>query len=218
MTDAPAIVLDPDGRPWWQLRDRCLPLLAGGDDGDGDGSDGTDDDAGKGGTATATDDDGKGDDGEPEADHKLRGENRSLRQRLRDVERERDTLKSAGQSDAEKATTRADQAEQKVTTLMGQVRDLHLEAALRKAGADVGVTDIAAAMRLIDRDALEWDDETNRPDAKTVRAALVAAVKDFPTLRPGKGSIDAGGGGGGGGDKHQAEDFNTTLRRAAGRA
>jgi len=217
VSEQATLVTDADGAAWWEIRGRRLPVIAGGDDGDGgDGAKGgePDADADKAGKPDPDDTDDDGAQGETEKERKLRAEAKALRTRAREAETERDRLKAATQTEAEKAIARAEAAEKRATEATERVRKVELRTAVTAEAAELGITDVKAAMRLMDTDAIAWDEDTDEPSRKSVSKALAAAVREFPSLR-GKASVDAGERGGGNGTP--ASEMNDTLRRLTGR-
>ena len=209
-----------DGALWWRLKGRLLPVFAGGDDGDGDGGKGGDGAGDKGGAGGGDGDGGKGggsgdDAAAIAADRERRRELQSLRQRMKEVEKERDELKAAQLSDTEKATERATKAEEKATALEKDLRTMRLTAAVDSAAKDLGIRDARAAQRLMDDEAVEWDDD-GKPKAKSVAKALADAAKEHPILVK-SGPGDGGGGSGGSGNKGDI-DMNALIRQKAGMA
>lgn len=219
----PRLEVSPDGVAWWSWQGRRFPLIAGGDDGDGEG--GENGEGGKGGTAVADPpaskgagdgdhgsggDDGDQGGGEPEADHKLRTENKALRQRAKAAEAKLAQLEDAGKSDTERLEGRATKAEAERDAAVSELRGLRLEVAVGKAAKAAGVIDPTAALRLMDADAVEYDDD-GRPTEASVARALRAAVKAHPIL------TRAGGADGGEGGRHDTSPggFSAMIRAAA---
>lgn len=180
---------------------------AGGGTGAGEPQGGNENDAGGSGTETGKS--GGGDQG------KLTSENRSLRQRLKAAEAERDKLKGATQSDIEKANERATAAETRAAGLETQLRSSSLRSAISDAKSQFGIVASAATVaRLVDHDAIEWDDNGNPTDA-SLKDALKALAKSDPALvRQGPGD---GGGGRATNGKADGGDMNALIRGAVGR-
>lgn len=224
-TPEPTLVIR-DGTPWWALEGRLIPVYAGGDDGDGgsgeggEGGEGGGDGGsgqGAGGAGGKGSGGGSGDGGgESEADRKLRAENIALRKRAKEAEAEAAKLRGASETELQAATRRAEEAEKRANAASARVREAELRTAVGRLARDLGVTDIGAAVRLIGSDVLEWDDDTDTPDAGTVKKALQAAVKAYPTLTAAsRGSVDGGRQGGSPGSTSPMSDL---IRRKAGRA
>lgn len=185
-----------------------------------------DDDAGSGaGDAGGTDDQsredgdrspGGGDTG-PQTDAEkaaLKAEAQKLRQRLRAAEAERDKLAEGTKTEQEKLADRAQKAEERAQALEARLRDKALRAAIADKRSEVGiVASPTTVARLLDRDALEWDDD-GEPTDKTLTAALRALAKSDPIL------VRAGSSDGGSGGRRQnnGADMNALIRGAAGRA
>lgn len=212
-----------DGAAWWEVAGRRFPVIAGGDDGDGAGEQGgkpdPDADKGKGGAGDGgkpdPDDDGDGA-GESEKERRLRAEARAQRQRAKAAEEERDRLKAATQSEAEKAAERAERAEARATAATERLRASELRSVAAEEARELGVTDLRAALKLMDRDAIEWDEDTDEPSRKSVQKALAAAVKEFPSLR-GRGDVDAGARSDSRPDGNSNQQMNSILRAGRGR-
>lgn len=176
---------------------------AAGAGGQGDGANGATTGAGDGG-----DGDHQGGD-----QVKLTAENRSLRQRLRAAEEERDRYKGATQSEVEKANDRATKAEGTVQQLQGELRTLRLERAVARVSGTLGIIDPDGAQRMLEADAIEYDDD-GRPVDASVKRALQALVKEKPYLVR-QGGADAGDGNTG----HTgtgSQDMNAILRAGRG--
>jgi hypothetical protein len=215
----PELELDHEGRAWWRLDGRRWPVAAGADDGDDaagndDGDDaGDDDDAGDKAGKGDADKGGKGDLDEPEGDRKLRNEARNLRQRLRAAEAKLEQAAQEGMSEAEKAQAERDKAAAERDSAVGELRKVHLELAVAKAAKPLGILDETLAVRVMDADAVEYDD-AGKPDPRSVTRALAAAVKAHPILVR-NGSADGGEGGGKGEDR--VGGFSAAIRQAAGK-
>ena len=83
-------------------------------------------------------------------------------------------------SETEKLTKRQKELEQQVETLTKQARQKALEAVIVKQSVLLGIIDPDAAVKLLDTDELELDEETGEP--KNIEAALKALVKAKPYL------------------------------------
>ena len=154
------------GRPCWRFADgRLLALLAGGDDGEeGDGEEGD--------AKPPTGDD-------PAA--KARREAADLRRRLKATEAERDQLKAAQQTDAERLAARAEAAEGTATKATERARALAARLAILEAAPGLGIVDPKLAARLVDVSSVEYDDD-GEPNRDQVRKQLEALVEEHPHL------------------------------------
>jgi hypothetical protein len=120
-------------------------------------------------------------------------------------------------SEAEKLTKRQKELEAQVEALTKQARQKTLEAAIVKQAILLGIIDPDAAVKLLDADELELDDETGEP--KNVEAALKALIKDKPYLasKPDKatpGSTNAGAGAAAGPAPHLTADELAAAQEA----
>jgi regulator of replication initiation timing len=180
----------------------------GGDGGDG-GAGASGAQGGDGGTGT------QGGSGETstlsvEDARKVRSENRNLRQRLKDAESERDTLKAGTQSDIEKATGQVQSLTQTNQALTTQNQNLRAQVAASR----LGIIDPEIAASLVD-----WNDAD---DDAALDRQMSAILKARPYLA---GNVAGGADGGAGSGRSSgsresgregATDMNTMLRRAAG--
>lgn len=135
-----------------------------------------------------------------------RKEAKNLRQRMKAIEKERDELKGAQMSDAEKTTEERDKLREQAKTLAESNRTLRVQVLSSK----VGIIDPEAASALLD-----WSKITDPEDDAEVEQALREMVKEKTYLA---GNVAGGGDGGAGGGSGEVVDMNQALRRAAGRA
>jgi hypothetical protein len=91
-------------------------------------------------------------------DRKLRSENQSLRKRLRDLEAAQKAREEAELSEQERAQRRMIELEEQVKTTTQRARDAALRAEINAAATKFGIVDVDAASRLLDTNALEYDD------------------------------------------------------------
>ena len=171
---------------------------AGSGQGDGDGGDGDGDPDPEGGDGDGDGSgDGKGKDGELSADAKAKikkanNEAAQLRKRLKDAEAKVKGFEDASKSESDKAKDEAAQAKQTAEKLKGKLITKSIETAAIKLDAH----DAETIARLIDRDALEFDDDgepTNLDDLldelKTSKPFLfgkTAKAPAAPKVNPGK--------------------------------
>ena len=166
-----------------------------------------------------------GDDGSPGGDDTgsqstddqttaLKAEAQKLRARARAAEKERDELRAAQQTDAEKLAARAEQAAARATKAEGKLRDQALRIAISEHTKASGIVAAPATVaRLIDADAITWTDD-GEPDTASLTAALKTLAKSDPALVR-QGSSD----GGSGGDRRgNVVGMNDLIRGKAGRA
>lgn len=150
-------------------------------------------------------DDDKGKGSKDEGNDGLKSALRKERQSRRALEKELKTLKSKQQeaddkdkSESEKAKEAAAQSKAKAEKLAKKLRDTAVDNAIIKLSGKLKFRDIDDALRLIDRDDLEIDQDEDDPadiqiDEKSVEEALKALAKKKPHL--------IGSGEGEGGDK-----------------
>jgi Domain of unknown function (DUF4355) len=154
---------------------------------------------GQGATPPAGSDEGSLGDAGKAALEKIRAQLREAEGRARTAEKERDELRDAGKSEAERTSLRADRAEARVAELEASVKEHEREVARRRIAAEVG----------LNPDLIEFiqgDDE---------RAMKASARKLSELARPADGQVGVGQGGGAGGSR--PFDMNRVLRQAAGR-
>lgn len=113
-------------------------------------------------------------------DRKLRSENQSLRKRLREIEAALKAREEAELSEQERAQRRMIELEEQVKTTKQRARDAALRAEITSASAKFGIVDVDAAARLLDTDALEYDDDAE--GWLGVDEALRALTHDRPWL------------------------------------
>ena len=112
-------------------------------------------------------------------DRKLRSENQSLRKRLREIEAALKAREEAELSEQERAQRRMIELEEQVKTTTQRARDVALRAEITAAATRFGIVDVDAASRLLDTDALEYDDTDGWVG---VEDALRALTHDRPWL------------------------------------
>jgi hypothetical protein len=122
-----------------------------------------------------------------------------------------DKLEEEQKSELQKALDRVEKAEKDSTDATTRVHDAILKTAVAVEAAKKNVIDIDAALALIDRAALEFDDDGN---PKNIAETMDALLKAKPYLVGGgtTQSADQGARGGAG----ETPDMNTLLRQAAG--
>lgn len=162
-----------------------------------------------------TDGDGDENDDQVTAEQarKLRSEHKSLRQRLKQAEKERDDLKRASMSDQDRREAEVADLRGRAGTLETEARTLRAQLAATRVGIPADLADVAAA-------AVDWDAIDDPSDAKQVERALRAVVKDRPSLAGGdRQTWGAGEGLQGTGSRRPgaSSDMNDLIRNAAGR-
>lgn len=113
-------------------------------------------------------------------DRKLRSENQSLRKRLRDLEAQVKAREEAELSEQERMQRRMIELETQIETTRSKARDVALRAEIANRAATLGIVDVDAASRLLDLDALEYDDDAEGWIG--VDDALRALTQDRPWL------------------------------------
>lgn len=110
---------------------------------------------------------------------KLRQEANSLRARLAALEKSQKAAEDAKLSELDRATKRAAELEAALAAQQATNRTLALRASLADEAGKLGVTNLAALLKLV-RDDVEWDEATGEPTnlAKLVKQALA----DVPGL------------------------------------
>lgn len=145
----------------------------------------------------------------PEDARKLRSENRSLRQRLKDVENKLGAREAADLTEQQKLERdlSAERAarEQAETT----ARALRVQVSATKLGVRADAVDLVAGL-------VDWEAIDDPGDAKQIDRAVRELIKERPFLS----GRDPEGLGGGNGRQNPAGagDMNSIIRRAAGRA
>lgn len=127
---------------------------------------------------------------------KLRAESNSLRRRLKELEDRTKADEDAKLSETERLTKRAAELEQQLADRDRALRERAVRYATVATAARLGFADPEDAIRLIDQDAIEFDDAG---DARNIGDLLGALAKAKPYLLSGArtaGSFDTGTGGG----------------------
>jgi hypothetical protein len=147
----------------------------------------------------------------PEEARKLRQEHRSLRTRLRKYEEAEEKAKRDGMTPEDRVAA----AEKDRDQTRDQLRRERVERQVLTVALAEKAVDPDAVVRLIDTEAIEYDADGKPTNVSTLVKDL---LKSKPYLRTGgsSGRGSANGGEGGGGQRSTG-DFNSMLRRAAGR-
>lgn len=114
----------------------------------------------------------------------LRAENKNLKalsKQLEDAQARLQEIEDRDKTEVEKAAGRATTAEQKLSETEARLRAMTIRVAVAEtaSAAGIGPENVKAAIRLLDTDSLELDDD-GQP--KGMEAALKALVKEFPML------------------------------------
>lgn len=153
---------------------------------------------------------------------RLREAIRKERQLRRELEREVAPLRQRVQQVEEANKTDLEKAQGRIQALEGQLSDYQARErtyALRDAISEanraqgLGIVSERAALRLLEPDAVEWDNK-GRPTNVTQLLKELIKAEPYLTTNRRMGSGDGGQTGGG----TAPGDMNTLLRRAAGRA
>ena len=143
----------------------------------------------------------------------VRREAAANRVKLRAVEQERDALKAASQTDAERILTERDALKASNDALTTRVRNLGAQSAAIRNGVHPDLADAIPGL-------LAWDEIDEDP--KSLDRAIKGLLKERPSLagavsngKP-RGGSD-GGAGGGDGAGSGAFDMNALIRERAGR-
>ena len=198
---------------------------------DGDGSDAGNDDSGGGSDDGAGNDgdskDGKGDDGDgaggddsqtgktfKQSDVDAIISKRLARERKAWEKEAADKAKKAAMTEADRLKTEKEEAERKAEAATQTANNRLIRAEVLAEAATMGLN-AKAALKLVDMDSIEMDDDGN---ISGVDKALKAALKEFPFLKGESSAKPLGDNqGGGGGDSSGKADMNAFIRRKAGR-
>jgi hypothetical protein len=142
----------------------------------------------------------------------LRSENKSLRTRLRDLERTEQVRAEGETTELQKATERAAQLERDLSIERLARQDYSLRLETTAVARRLGFRDPELAHRLVPAADIEYDD-AGAP--RNVERILADLAKSHPYLT--NGTADFGGGPRGSAVTGQ-QDMNSLIRRAAGRA
>lgn len=118
---------------------------------------------------------------------KLRGENKSLRQRLRDAEAKAANQDGETLSELERTARERDTVTARYDALVGALKTERLTTAAVSAAAKVGAIEPGAIARMIDRDAIEWDDDFAPENIESLVADLRKAHPKLFSAAPGRG-------------------------------
>lgn len=143
----------------------------------------------------------------PEAARKLRSESRTLRQRLKDAEKELEERRSKDETETQRLNRELEGERASREQAETRARNLSVQVVAARLGVKPEATDIVAGL-------VDWD-EVDADDDDAVEKAVKAIVRKRPFLSDRSDGLDGGRGRGTG---SQGEtDMNTIIRRAAGR-
>lgn len=157
---------------------------------DDDAGDGNDDEEDESEDKEEEDDKGgekKDTEGLKSALNKERRERRRLEKENKRLAKLESDREEADKDEVTKATDKASKADEKATRLAMKLKDRELENAIIKLAGPMDFADIDDVLHLIDRDAIDIDQDEDDPsdvevDEKTVQAALDALKKKKPHL------------------------------------
>lgn len=189
-----------------------------GDKGEGEGSDDGDDEEeeeeddkekGKGGSENT--------DGLKSALQKERRERKRLEREAKELKKFKEEAEGKDKSDTDKAKEDASKAESKAQKLAAKLRDSALDNAIIKAAGGLKFRDIDDALKLIDRDAIDIEQDDDDPseidlDEDTVKAALEKLAKAKPHLIMVEGQGEKSGSKFNGGKKPTKQTDEEVLR------
>lgn len=161
-----------------------------------------------------------GDEQQPSVEEirRLRRENADYRTRLKKLEDAQRAADDAQLSEVDRLKRDHAETVAERDKLRTQLQRSETEKVLITAARKLGIVDEDAAIRLLEWDALDFDETTGKP--KNAEAQLKALMQARPWLaaQPGRsgGSADGGRQAGKNGSAG-GEDMNTLIRRAAGR-
>ncbi len=145
----------------------------------------------------------------------LRRENAEARKRLEGFEQAERTRAQQGMTELEREKAARAAAEQALATERASLRNDRLAIRIEAAATRLGFIDPEAAVKLLDRDAVEWDSTETSPT--NLDKLLKALLTSKPYLRgqaPGSANAGEGNRGSAGGG---AGDMNSLIRSGAGR-
>lgn len=197
----------------WDLLNVTLRGFEGDDDDGGDNSndDGGDDEDNKGDNDEGDKGDkDQGNDGLKSALRKERQARRQLEKELKEFRKFKEEQEAKDKSDTDKAKDEATKAQQKAERLAARLRENAVDNEIIKIGTKLKFRDIDDALKLINRDDIEVEQDEDDPsdlqiDSKTVEEALKALAKAKPHLLIAEGEGQRTGSKFGGGQKSQEQ-------------
>jgi hypothetical protein len=150
---------------------------------------------------------------------KLRKEAARRRVEAKALRDENDKLKAQGLSELDAAKKEAADSKKVADSSTRQLRTLKVGIEVRDLAKDLGITNPKLAVRLLDADDVEWDDDG---EPKNVARLLKALLKEMPELKAnGQGGAPQGGGADGGAGRQSGNvagsGINDRLRAMTGR-
>jgi hypothetical protein len=149
---------------------------------------------------------------------KERADRRKLEKDLKALQRAQKAQEDAEKSDLDKASEALKLRETQVTALASTLRESSLEAALSRAAVGLKFRDTDDVIRLVDRSAIDIDQDEDNPaditiDEKSVQIAVQALAKKKPHLLIADGQQDPSGSPRGGSKKTSAELTEEDLKK-----
>lgn len=149
---------------------------------------------------------------------KERADRRKLEKDLKALQKAQKAQEDAEKSDLDKASEALKLRETQVAALAKTLRESSLESALSRAAVGLKFRDTDDVIRLVDRSAIEIDQDEDNPaditiDEKSVQIAVQALAKKKPHLLIADGQQDPSGSPRGGGKKTSAELTEEDLKK-----
>jgi len=184
------------------------------EDGEGNDDEEEDDENDEGGESKDKD---TGNDALKSALQKERRARKAAERQAKELQKFKEEKENADKSETDKAKDEATKAADRATKLANKLRDTAVDNAIIKQGGKLKFRDIDDALKLIDRSAIEVDQDEDEPDDITVdessvEAALKALAKAKPHLIIAEGQEDKSGSKFGGGRKPQKDADEDALR------
>lgn len=189
-----------------------------GDEGEGEGSDDDDDgDEGEENEKKEGEGDSGNTDGLKSALQKERRERKRLEREAKELKKFKDEAEGKTKSDTDKAKEDASKAESKAQKLAVKLRDSALDNAIIKAAGGLKFRDIDDALKLVDRDAIDIEQDDDDPseidlDEESVKTALEKLAKAKPHLIVAEGQGEKSGSKFNGGKKPSKQTDEDVLR------
>jgi hypothetical protein len=144
----------------------------------------------------------------PEDARKLRSENRSMRQRLKDAEQKLSDLETKDLTEKQRVERDLAAARAELEQADARARNAEVKLAAAKLGVRADAVDLVVS-------AIDWASVDDPSDSKQVERAIRDLVKDRPYLSARPEGLDGGKGRGTGQGEN---DMTSLIRRAAGRS
>lgn len=143
----------------------------------------------------------------PEDARKLRSENRSMRQRLKDAEQKLADLETKDLTEKQRVERDLTAARAELEQSRAAARNAEVKLAAAKLGVRTDAVDLVVS-------AIDWSSVDDAADSKQVERAIRDLVKDRPYLSARPEGLD----GGKRGNNQGESDMSSLIRRAAGRS